>query len=186
MDVINGMNVALVVAHTDFQPIEYLEPKKILQSHGVNVLTASNNPGVAISKDTNVSAPIDVTLDKLDLDDLDGIFFIGGPGALTHLDNSTSYHQLIKAKDLKIPHGAICISVRILAKAGVLKGLSATGWDDDNALSGILQGYGATYEKDKQVLIDGDVVTATGPRVAKEFAQSIVQLLRQRKLSPHR
>jgi protease I len=74
--------------------------------------------------------------------------------------------------------GAICYSPRILAKAGLLKGKKATGWNDDNELEGIFNNYGVTYMP-SHVVVDGSVITADGPMAATEFAQVIINKLQQ-------
>jgi protease I len=184
MTAVKGMKVILVVAHTGFQQVEYSVPKQLLEEHGVIVITASDEDGGALAKDEKTIAHVDITLDKITMKDYQGIFFIGGPGAMDHLDNPKSQFLISEAKRLKIPYGAICISVRILAKAWALKGIRATGWDEDKALRGILEGFGAIYDSSKDVVIDDIVVTAVGPSVAKKFGQAILQVLRIEKLSP--
>ena len=79
-----------------------------------------------------------------------------------------------------MPFGAICVSTRILAKAGTLKDKRATGWDGDNELGGVYKEHGVTYVPE-DVVVDGNVITATGPTVAKEFGQQVVAVLQNYK-----
>lgn len=167
--------VLLVIAFEGFQPDEYSQPKQLLEAAGVTVVTASDKMGEAISKWERLRVKVDLTLDDVKVDDYDGVFFIGGPGALAHLDNELSYK--IANSILDKVHGAICISPRILAHAGVLKGKKATGWDLDGELSGILTSAGAEYVK-KSVVVDGNLITADGPEAAVEFGKAIVKLLK--------
>ncbi len=183
--VTKDMNVILAVAHMGYQQTEYFTTKKELEDHGVRVVTASTKLGNAIAKDEKSVAHVDILIDKIDMKDYDGIFLIGGPGAMDALDTPAVHHLISQAKKLKLPFGAICVSVRILAKAGALKGHEATGWDGDHALKGILEGYGATYKTKNHVVVDDHIVTATGPSAAHDFGRGILQLLRERKLSPH-
>lgn len=103
-------------------------------------------------------------------------FFIGGPGAMDFLDNQTSYTLIKKTAEAKKPFGAICVSTRILAKSGVLQGKRVTGWDDDNLLGDILKSAGALYVK-KDVVVDGNIITATGPSAAQEFGAQILSII---------
>jgi len=176
-----GMKVLFVIASEGYQQVEYNVPKKILQGTGIIVVTASDKPGGAVAKDKSTTI-VDIPLDKVNIKDYAGIFLIGGPGALEHLDIPVTHKLVYEAKNLGIPYGAICISVRILAKAGVLQGKKATGWDADKALRGILEGFGATYEEGKGMVTDGLVVTAVGPAVAEQFAQGIRRVLTKEKL----
>lgn len=177
---LSGKKVLFIIASDGFQPIEYGVPKKILEQQGIQVITASDKPGGAVASDKS-TALVDITLDQINATDYDGIFFIGGPGAMEHLDNPTSYHIACEARKHTIPYGAICISTRILAKAYALEGKKATGWDDDNALKTILVGNSAIYDK-KDIVTDGLVVTATGPKTAELFADGILRVLTKKAL----
>ena len=70
---------------------------------------------------------------------------------------------------------AICIAPVILAKAGVLRGRKATVWSSLMNKSGAkeLKEAGCNVEE-KRVVIDGEIVTADGPAVVKEFAEAII------------
>jgi putative intracellular protease/amidase len=181
MDVVKGKKVVLVVASEGYQPLEYLETKKQLEANGIRVVTASDRAGGAIATDKSTT-PVDITIDQLNVHQYDGIFFIGGSGALTCLDNSTSAHLIAQAKHNQIPYGAICISTRIVAKAGGLTGKKATGWDGDNALGVIYKLNGVNYQEGEPIVTDGLVVTALGPDAAKEFAQGIIRVLTKKVL----
>jgi protease I len=167
--------VVLLVASEGYQPIEYNETKKILEEGGMCVRTASDKPNMAVASD-NTTTKVDLTINNIIPDRYDGIFFIGGPGAMDHLDNPTS-DKLIK-ETVKVGKllGAICITPRILAKAGVLRKKHATGWDGDNELEGVFQKYGVIRKK-KDVVVDDNIVTATCPAAAQEFGKAILKLL---------
>ncbi len=171
--------ILFVVAHEGYQPIEYNEPKKIIEDAGFDVVTASNKPGIATATDGSTT-PVDIVLDEVNVDNYAGIIFIGGSGALEHLDNKLSYHLIRKAmKDYKIV-GAICVVTRILAKAGALNEKNATGWDGDGFLAGIYEQYNVSYLPEVGVVTDDVTITATGPKVAKDFGKEIVDLLKRK------
>lgn len=181
MNVVQGKKIILVIASEGFQPIEYLITKKALEKVGVIVITASDKLGGAVATDRSTT-PVDISIDQIRIQDYNGIFFIGGSGTLTCLDHSISYHILAQAKKYHIPYGAICIATRILAKADVLNGKKATGWNGDNALDVIFKLNHVLYQQDKDIVTDGLVVTATGPHVAQEFAQGIIRVLTKKEL----
>lgn len=108
-------------------------------------------------------------------DDYAGVYLIGGPGAIEFLDDPTTYMILQKWAAKNKPMGAICISPRILAKAGLLEGKQVTGWDGDNKLAAVLEATKAKYVK-KPVVVDGNLITGNGPDAAQEFGQAIVTL----------
>ncbi len=167
--------ILLVVAGTGYQQTEYGVPKKILEDAGFVVHTASDIPKQATAKDGSMTL-VDITLPKINADDYDGIFFIGGPGAINHLDNQESNRILNEIMILDRPYGAICIAPRILAKAHVLVGKKATGWNEDGKLEEIFRSNNVEYLS-QAVVVDGNTVTASGPEAATEFGQAIITLL---------
>lgn len=168
--------VLLIIAHEGYQPREYSVPKEILSKAGIEVVTASDKDGAAISAGTGEKVKVDKVLDEIELLDYDGIFLIGGPGALEHLDNEKIHHLIrLASKNGKL-WGAICISPRILAKAGVLQGKKSTGWDGDNELAKILSSAGAEYVR-QPVVADGTLITAEGPKAAEEFGKKIIEMI---------
>lgn len=171
--------VLLVIASNEFQPIEYNTPKQLLLDADFIVVTASDKPGTATAKDGS-TAHVDITLDKVLVSNYAGVFFIGGSGALEHLDNSTSYKIIQDAFYQHKPVGAICIATRILAKAGILDGKYATGWNEDGLLEGILAENRATYLPTEKVVVEPNVITASDPSAAEEFGKRIIEMLQSK------
>ena len=168
-------SVVIVIASNDFQPVEYATPKKILEQAGYMVTVASDKPGTATAVDKSTTR-IDFTLNNVIIDHYSAIIFVGGPGAIEHLDNETSYRLIKSAQQAKKLIAAICIAPRILAHAGILKGKRATGWDGDGELAQIFKSHGVTYER-HPVVMDGSIITAVGPTAAQEFGTKIVERL---------
>ena len=170
--------VALIIAFKDFRDIEYFIPKDILLNAGIKVLTASNENGVAIGADGG-EAKVDIILKDLKPEDFDGIIFIGGSGALKYLDNELSYKILQKTKGII---GAICIAPVILARSGILKNKKSAVWSDNMQKMGIkiLKENGAIYQ-DTPVVVDGNIITASGSDAAEEFGAAIVKALGKEK-----
>lgn len=167
------MKILLVVAGEGFQQREYFDTKKVLEDAGFLVKTASDISGEAVAQDGS-HVGIDVVLEKVNPIEFDGIFFIGGPGTLEHLDNQESNRILNEMMILQRPYGAICIAPRILAKAHVLVGKRATGWDGDNELAHIFAQNNVAYVREP-VVVDGNIVTGNGPGAAMDFGAAIVQ-----------
>ncbi|MFH1790202.1 MAG: DJ-1/PfpI family protein [bacterium] len=170
--------ILLVVAQNGFQPDEYAKPRKILEQAGARVFVAGKKLGQAVSAISSKQVDIDVALPDVIASDYDGIFFIGGPGALTDLDNEESYKIIRQIEKEHKPFGAICISPRILAKAGVLEDKKVTGWDGDNELSKIFDKVRAHYVR-KPVVVDDKLITAWGPDAANEFGSAILRVMTQ-------
>jgi len=167
--------IVLLIAHEGYQPVEYGVTKEILSTNkSFIILTASNKPGHATATDSSTT-PVDITLDKLDPEKIDGLFLIGGSGALAALDTQAVHTLLQEMMGLEKPYGAICVSPRILAKAGVLGGKRATGWDGDHQLAENFKEYAVIYTHEP-VTQDGQVVTASGPQATQHFAWKIEKI----------
>lgn len=168
-------HIALIIAFRDYQPYEYSETKRVLMHNGFSITTFSTQPGLAKAADGSI-AKVDQVLHKLKPEGYDAIVLIGGPGAHTELDRELTYSIMRNAYNAGKVVAAICYSPRILAKAGVLKGKKATGWNDDNKLETLFNTYGAIYTHTPAV-IDGKIVTADGPAAATDFGKAIGSLL---------
>lgn len=171
--------ILLIIAQEGFQTKEYNDPKRILESAGHVVVTGATREGIAISN-INEEVVVDVALSKISAEDYDAIFIVGGPGALAYLDNAETIRIMKDAEaSEKILYGAICVSPRILAKAGLLSGHRATGWDGDGELSEIFSTNAVTYEQ-KPVVVDGRIITADGPISADAFGHTIDDSLKNK------
>ena len=169
--------IAQIIAFRDFRDEEYFIPHNVFLASGVQVKTFSNSGGVAIGVEGG-EAKVDDLIDNLDVSDFDAVVFSGGSGCLKALDNDKSYEIIHEVVSENKVLGAICISPVILAKAGVLEGRKSTVWYSalDKSAIKILRENGAEFV-DENVVRDGNIVTANGPRSAKEFAQEILNLL---------
>lgn len=169
--------ILFIVAYEGYQQVEYNIPKQVLINTGNIVITGSTKRGSAIAKDGSTTE-VEVLLEDIKVHDYDGIFFIGGPGALDDLDNEKSYSIARNANKANMPFGAICIATRILAKSGTLTGREATGWNGDGELAAIFKKYDVEYIK-KPVVIDENIITAVGPDAAQDFGKAITQVISQ-------
>lgn len=170
----NQISVVFIIAAQGYQPVEYRTPKKILEAAGIKVITASNALGTATAADGSTDQ-VDILVQDINPAQHNGVFIVGGPGALENLDTTTVHHALQKFMKASKPYGAICIAPRILARAGVLQHKKATGWDEDGELELIFKESGVTYIK-QPVVTDGNVVTATDPRAAEEYGKALIKL----------
>jgi protease I len=73
---------------------------------------------------------------------------------------------------------AICWAPIVLARAGVVDGLKLTAWDDGAGTQyRELKAAGATIMP-QHIMVDGKLVTADGPRAARDFGKKIAEMLR--------
>lgn len=175
---LENKKIALIIAFKDFRDEEYFVPREVFEETGAEIKTVSTQMGKAIGADGG-EAEVDLEIEDLKVSDFDAIVFIGGPGMVKNIDSQP--HQRIAKETVAAGKilAAICISPAILAKSGVLSGKKATVWSSpmDKSAVKILQENGADYQEEP-VVIDGKIVTASGPAAAEEFAKKIVELLK--------
>lgn len=168
--------IVFIIAQEGYQAREYGDAKHVLEGFGHTVLTVSMRDGEAVSN-LGEHVAVDVSIKNLKLEQIDALYVIGGPGALRSLDNEIVHEFLLSFKnETTHPYGAICVAPRILAKAGVLRGVRATGWNADGKLQDIIHNAGGTYASGS-VIVDGRVITADGPQSAALFGEAIGKML---------
>jgi len=171
--------VLFVIAKTDFRDEEYFIPKGILEKE-FTIETASNgNKGEIALGFLGGETNIDINIKDVNVDEYDAIIFVGGAGALKNLDNEDSYRVIREAFEKNRLVCAICIAPTILAKSGILKNKKATVWHSDLDKSSIkvLEENGAIFV-DEDVVEDGNVITANGPKAAEKFGKKILEKLK--------
>lgn len=170
--------ILFIIAKEGFREEEFFVPAEILRKADHQILVASDgNPGeTAIGADGG-EAKIYFNFNEIDPRDFDLIVFVGGPGALKHLDNETSYKIAKKTVAEGGKLAAICIAPTILAKAGVLAGKRATVWTSSlNKKSiDVLKENSAIYV-DEPVVVD-EIITANSPEAAEEFGNALLKIL---------
>lgn len=169
--------VLFVVAHKDFRDEEYFITLEVLEKGGVSVETASsdNSPAIGVK---GGEAKVDITLSVANPENYDAIVIVGGRGIRDYF-NDPDLKELITGfnnKGKKI--AAICAAPVVLAKAGVLKGKEASVWhtEDDMEYADILKEEGADFIE-KDIVVDGNVITARDPESAAEFGKIIVSAI---------
>lgn len=177
MSSLKRKSILMVIAYKNFRDEEYFKTRQVFENAGAEIKVASDKKGEATGADGN-TAEVDVLIKDVGVKDYDAIVFIGGLGALTHLDNKDSYNLAKETiADNKIL-AAICISPVILARAGVLKGKKATVWTSpmDKSAIKILEQNGAEF-KDDLAVIDGTIITGNGPGASEEFAKKVIEVI---------
>jgi protease I len=169
--------IALIIAFRDFNDEEYLIPKQALETVGFETVITSSNLGEAIGS-YGAEATIDLLMKDLEVKDFAAIVFIGGSGSSKYFEDPNAHRIALEVVLEGKLLAAICIAPVILARAGVLKEKNATVWSSgfDKSFINILKKEGANYMA-KSVVIDGKIITASGPAAAKAFAAEIIDKL---------
>lgn len=163
---------ALLISADNFEDSELLVPYYRLQEAGIAVTVASLNRGTITGKH-GYEVTVDKTLDEVNPDDYAILVLPGGkaPAKLRKepkaLEIARSFFTHVK------PVAAICHGPQILISAGLLKGRRATCYQ---SVADELKEAGALYE-DREVVVDGNLVTSRQPADLPAFMHETMQLL---------
>jgi protease I len=162
------MKTLLIIAKKDFRDEELFDTQDALESQGIETVIASSEVG---SCEGVLGGTAEATLALRDVkpEDYDAVLFIGGGGSSVFFNDPKAHEIAKKAKVL----GAICIAPSTLANAGLLKGKRVTSYPSEKIN---LESKGAIFESD-DVVIDGKLVTANGPKAARLFGEAVASLL---------
>ncbi len=170
---LSGKKVLFVLACRNFRDPEFFVPKKVLEDSGVKTFTASS--ALTCEGAEGGKVKVDVLLKDVNPADYDAVAFVGGPGSTEYFDDPTAHAVVRGTLSEKKVLASICAAGTTLARAGVLKGKTATAFE---TRAEDLKAHGANYTG-RDVEIDGDIITANGPKAAKAFGEAMVQALSQ-------
>ncbi len=112
----------------------------------------------------------DLVLSEAAAGDYVAVAFIGGSGSRELFSDADAIALARGADAAGLTVAAICMAPAVLAAAGVLEGVKATC---DPAVEGELRKGGA-IRLHEEVVVDGNIVTASGPPEAEAFGAALV------------
>lgn len=128
----------------------------------------------------NLIVQPEMAFDQINVDDFDALAIPGGAGDAGFYEDAYDerFLDLIREFDKKGKHiAAICVGALPIGKAGVLKNRNATTWDlNDGARRKQLANFGANV-LDKQMVVDKNIVTSTGPATSIDVAFQLLEML---------
>ncbi|MEM3455017.1 MAG: DJ-1/PfpI family protein [Candidatus Micrarchaeia archaeon] len=164
--------VLMVIAPENFRDEELLEPKDVFERKGFEVTVASKKAGI-LKGMLGGTAEATENIENVKVDEYNAIVFVGGIGASVYFNDSSALKLARDAYAKKMIVAAICIAPSILANAGILNGKKATAFPSEK---GNLIQKGANFINEG-VVVDGKIITASGPKFAKKFGEEIIKLL---------
>lgn len=165
--------VLMIIAPKDFRDEEFQEPKAILEREGFKVVVASTVAGTAKGMFGMKVTP-DTTVDKVNPAEFDAVVVVGGAGSPTYLWNNVQIQKIVQTLHQKGGLvSAICLSPVVLAKAGLLNGKKATVFRTADSINELKKG-GALIS-DAPVVVDGEIITGSGPEAARKFGRKIIE-----------
>lgn len=162
-----------VMLGTGFEEVEALTPVDLLRRANVEVLTVGIN-GKVVSGSHGIGVEADITVDQMDLTDLEMIVLPGGLGGVASIRAS---QPTLDAVRFAYENGrfvaAICAGPTVLADLHITDGKDATcypGCEDGMGSANMIPGAACVR--------DGKVITGTSAGCAVPFALALVEALR--------
>lgn len=170
---------AIILTADQFEDIELFFPWFRLVEEGWEVTIAA--PKVEeIHGERGYSLEPDITIDEVNPDKYDLLIIPGGSpdGAPTTVRRSPKAVEITKAFFAKNkPVAAICHGPYTLVSADVVKGRRLTSYWHDGVPEEI-KAAGGIYE-DKEVVVDGNLVTSRWPMDLPAFMREMMKLVRR-------
>ncbi len=155
-----------------FEEIEAIVPRDILKRGGVEVLTVGVT-GDLVTSAYGLKIKTDVTIESVDIDDIEGIVLPGGMPGTLNLKNNQKLLEIVKYSfEKRLLIGAICAAPSILGNMNILKNKSACcypGFEKELIGANILN---------EGVAIDQNIITSRGPGTAIHFGFALLSYLK--------
>jgi protease I len=165
--------VLMIIASQNFRDEELFHTKEELEKAGNSVTIASTTLNECVGMLGGKAKP-GILINKVKAEDFDAVAFIGGVGASAFFNNRFALGLAQKFYNAGKPTAAICIAPVILANSGILKGKKATAFSSEEHA---LEDKGAFFTGNP-VEVDGLIITAEGPKSARDFGRKIAELLK--------
>ena len=174
--------ILFILMPEEFQDIEFEVPYTILQAEGYTTDIAGLRPGEAQGTYGLTYTP-NLLLAKMkmsDFDAYDALVIPGGPGSSKFLWDNQELQNVVKYfHETKKVIATICHACVVPAQAGLLTDKEATVYPSPEALAIFEQAKVKVVDQGCVTLKDEKIITAQGPKFAKDFAESVVELLEQ-------
>jgi protease I len=170
---------AVILTADKFEDMELFFPYFRLLEEGVEVDIAAPQAGV-IHGEHGYSVKVTTTIAEVDPDTYDllvvpGGFPDGAPATVRKVKKAQEIARSFCAQNK--PVAAICHGPWLLVSAGLVKGRRLTSYWHDGVPEEI-KAAGGIYE-DKDVVVDGNLVTSRWPMDLPAFVREMVKLIRK-------
>ena len=167
-----------VLLVTGFEETEAITPVDILRRAGVSVLTVGVN-GKLVYGGHGIGVMADITLDEIELTELDMIVLPGGLGGVASVRASAAAMQALRfAWENGKYVAAICAGPTVLADLGITDGRNTTcypGCECQMGKANSLTGQAA--------VTDGKLITGTSAGCAVPFGLALAEALRGKEVA---
>ena len=166
---------ALIISADNFEDTELLVPYYRLKEEGIEVDIASMKKG-SIKGKHGYEVEANKALKEINPDYYDILVLPGGKAPETVRKDKDAINIAKHFFQRNKPVAAICHGPQTLITAGLLKGRHATCY---KSVAPEMKEAGALYE-DKEVVVDGNLVTSRQPSDLPAFMREMLKMLRKR------
>lgn len=164
---------ALIILAPGFEEIEAITAIDILRRAGVRV-TIAGIDSLTVNGSRSITVRADCLLEDNTVTDYNAYVLPGGMPGAVNLINSEKVKDILKKSAMeKKVIAAICAAPAVvLAPLGILDNKIATCYP------GMQTGFNQSISyKPEKVVVDGNIITGSGPAAALEFSLAIVKAL---------
>jgi putative intracellular protease/amidase len=170
-------HILMILASERFRDVEYIVPRTFFEQHGFNVSTASSAK-ISVGR-FGFKVKNNFLIDEVQAKQFDGLYFVGGAGALEYKDNAKVRLLAEAFFVMEKPLAAICAAPRNFLYWGLLKGKKVTGHNGDGQFITLALQEGAIPMQEETVVYDGGILTANGPEASEESALEFMKLFKK-------
>ncbi len=171
-DVVDPVHVAVLTGE-GFHDGEAYMPMGYLVNRGAVVTVVGPETGLVTAYNSDFTIQVEKTVDEVEVDDFDALILPGGlaPSALREHESAVNFARDFFDSGKTV--AAICHGPQILITAGVMDGLSATGFE---GIREELKEAGVDYQ-DESVVIHNNLITSRTPPDLYDFSLAIEQAI---------
>lgn len=166
-------SILIFLSANSFSEEEYLIIKKVFLNAGKRIFITSDSHTVCCG-DNGLKVKADTDFYNVNDKNFSAIVLIGGKGSKDYWDNETLHKITRDFQSAGRIVAAICSAPIILARAGLLTNIPTTCWSEDK---NELIKLGINYN-DRSVVVEKGVITSDGPRSAKQFAETVLNMIK--------
>ncbi len=166
------MSKVLICLADGFEEIEAVTPIDLLRRAGIDVIIAGVGDDV-ITGSRGISIVPNGPIEELKDETYDGIILPGGMPGATNLAASWEVNEILISmlNEGKLVAAICAAPAAVLGKAGLIEGRRATCYPGAETFA-----PEARFVKESLVM-DGNLITASGPGLAADFAFAIIEYL---------
>lgn len=163
---------------TGFEETEAITPLDLLRRAGVNILTVGID-GKVVTGSHKIRVEADITLDEMDLTDMEMMIIPGGMGGVASLRACPAALEALKfAWENGKYVAAICAGPTVLADLGITDGLKATCYPGQEQNMG-----SAVVDSSAAFVASGNLITGASAGCAVPFGLALVEALKGREIA---